>query len=403
MFGPFRRHLGRKPPLRSNRIGDVHSLDRNYNLTIEQHRYCMGLVERIQMLYDGAGAYASRNGLDPLLVFAGNEWADMIPSAGLRFRNTYNDVNFLRLSAPFAGYHLLILDRLDEPKFSREGMADFVAETSRAGIPDNIAQLVGGRIDPAQRLVPIVDEYINHIRNVPRRFIVRTPRLFGEIGIEVDGVLVNSDVILCQSRINALLCSGVLDKLDADIARRGRTRVVEVGPGYGALAYALRGIYGERLEYVAIDLPSSLYFSSIYLGILAGGEDCAVLLPGEVIPDRFNCLFVANYMADEVGPALGPIDLAINTMSFPEMSAAQVRHYGELFKALVGNNGVVFDENAAIKPHHVDSKAILSSIFPFRKGVSSSTVTTKEQCQDVWSMRYLGEIFDRGDAMAARR
>jgi hypothetical protein len=279
MFDRIRRFLGQKPLSRPNRIGSIHSLDDNYNLTVGQHEYCVGLVERIQTLYDGADEYATRKGLDPLLVFAGNEWADLVPVAGFRFRKTYNDINFLRLSAPFAGYHLLILDRLDEPKFSRDGMNDFVAQIWRAGTPDDIAKVVRNRIDPAERLMPIVDEYIDHIHNVPRRYISRTPRLFGEMAIEIDGVLVNSDVILCQSRINALLCAGVLDKLDADLARRRRVRVVEIGPGYGALTYALRGIFGERLEYVAIDLPSSLYYSAIYLGILAGGSACDVLLP----------------------------------------------------------------------------------------------------------------------------
>ena len=397
MLGKFKLAWAYRAIKRKCLVRHVHSLENNYNLTKQEYAYCVALINRIQDLYDNVGAYADRNGVDRTLIFPGNEWAEIVPRSGLRFRTRYEDVNYLRLSAPFAGYHLLILDRLDVRSFPEPWTDEFVAKIAQEGIPKNIVQLVRDRIDPAERLMPIVDEYLQHIRHVPRRYVVHTPRIFGEIGIEVNGVLVNPDVILCQSRINGMLSSGVLDKLDADIACRGHARVLEIGPGYGSLAYALKNIFGERLEYIAVDLPSSLYFAAIYLSTLAGGEGCYIPMPSEEIPEHFNFLFVANYMLDELSSSLGPIDLALNTMSFPEMTVAQVRYYGELFKKLLRNDGIVFEENAAIKPHHADIKAIFSDIFPFRKRVSSDVVTTKNWCQDVWSSRYLGQIFDCSD------
>ena len=90
----------------------VHSLRDNYNLTPQQHARCIALVGGIQRLYDNARAYADRHGLDHSVALPGNEWASIVPVEGLNFRTAYNDINYLRLSAPYLGFHLPILDRL---------------------------------------------------------------------------------------------------------------------------------------------------------------------------------------------------------------------------------------------------------------------------------------------------
>jgi hypothetical protein len=126
-----------------------------------------------------------------------------------------------------------------------------------------------------------------------------------------------------------------------------------------------------------------------------------VLGRDEIPPDDFQFLFIANHLLDKALPSLGPIDVAINTMSFPEMSAPQIRYYGEIVKQLIGNDGVLFEENAAVHPGHVDNKPIFEEIFPYRLHVTSDVVKTKNWCQDVWAARYLGNIFDRSDVPAA--
>lgn len=387
----------------------VHSLSDNYHLTPEQHAYCTTLIDRVEHVYEGAPAYIDREGLDATLFFPGNEWADIIPVKGLTFRRTYHDVNYVRLMSPFAGFYLFFLDRLDRRLYSEPWNDEFLSDVRQHGLRADHIDLLISKVNPGERLAACVDvvggisscadEYRRHIQNVPKQYIVKTPRMFGEIGIEINGLLVNPDVVLCQSRINGMLSAGVLDKLNLDIARRGRARVLEIGAGYGPLGQALKTIYGDQLEYIVVDLPSILYYPSIYLSTLVNGEGCHVLLPGDKVPEQFNFLFVANYLLDEFGDALGPIDLALNAMSFPEMSPQQVRYYGELLKRLLRVDGVVFDENAALKPHHTDSKAILAEIFPYRKSVSSDVVMTKNWCQDVWSSSYIGALFDPRDTM----
>lgn len=402
---PFARRVRRRLQLKSSQAStasstvrySVHDLTMNHAITSEEYAYCLSLVESLQRLYDDTSDYIVRHKLDRTIVLPGNEWTEISPTTGLTFRTAYNDINFLRLNAPFAGYHLAVLDRLDPGgKFDRKEAEAFVARLSRDGIPDDIAKLQR-RFDPKTRLKHVIPEYLDHIRNVPARHRVATPRMFGEIGLDVGGILVNPDTILCQSRVNGLYCSGVLEKLEADIKRNGRARVLEIGAGWGGLAYALQEIFGDRLEYIVVDLASSLYYAMIYLSILGGREQTYLLQPEARPPEHFKYLFVANYLLDSVMPDLGPIDLAINCMSFPEMSAPQIRYYGTALKRLIGNDGVVFEENGIVHPHHVDCKSIFKEIFPYHRQVKSNVVTTKNWCQDVWASRYLGPIFNRSD------
>lgn len=377
----------------------MHDLTKNHALTRDEHVYCVSLVNALQTLYDDAPDYVKRNGLDPDIFLPRNEWAGIVPAAGLKFKTGYNDINYLRLHAPFAGFHLAVLDRLDSGgKFPKAAAEAFVTRLWTEGIPDDVAEQQSRRFDTLARLQHVVPEYLDHIRNVPLRYIVQTPRIFGEIGLDINGVLVHTDVMLCQSRINGMYCSGVLNKIERDIAARGYARILEIGAGYGALAYALKRIFDDRLEYIVVDLPSSLWYSAIYLSTLAGGEESHLLNANDTPPGHFKNLFIANHLLDGALPHIGPVDVAINTMSFPEMSAPQVRYYGKVIKELIGKHGVLFEENGVVHPHHVDNKAIFSEIFPYHVRINSQTVTTKNWCQDVWANRYLGTIFDQSDA-----
>lgn len=392
---PFARSRERRAEWR------VHFLQDNFNLTPAQHTYSVGLIARVQALYDQAPAYASSKGLDPAVVLPGNEWATYVPAEGLKFKSNYSEINYLRLNAPFTGFHLPILDRMERRRYPNDGGEQFVMQLSKEGIPDDIADILPRRMNMLERLLPHVAEYQAIVRQVPAEYVVRTPRIMGEIGLEIGGVISNPDVILCQSRINGLLSSGVIDKLQADIRERGRARVLEVGAGYGALAAALKGIFKDKLEYILVDLPSSLYHSTLYLTALAHGEGCHLLEPGSDVPEGFNYLFVSNYLLEEFAATLGPLDLAINTMSFPEMSAEQVRFYADYFRRLLRPDGVVFDENGVYLAHHTDSDAILGSVFPYRKRVSSVLGISRD-CQNVWSKRYIREVFDCKDVMLGK-
>ena len=84
------------------------------------------------------------------------------------------------------------------------------------------------------------------------------------------------------------------------------------------------------------------------------------------------------------------------------LSAAQVRDYARYFKRLLRHDGVAYDANNVVHSFHTDSKAIFAEEFPYRLPVTSTLVASRNEQQDVWATRYIGEIFDRRDAMFLR-
>jgi hypothetical protein len=68
------------------------------------------------------------------------------------------------------------------------------------------------------------------------------------------------------------------------------------------------------------------------------------------------------------------------------MSPAQVRYYADYFRRVLRPDGIVFEENGVIKPHHTDCIAILASVFPFRKDVESQLGIYRGG-QRVWGLR----------------
>jgi hypothetical protein len=364
----------------------VHTLRDNRDLTEEQYRRLCAVVERVQHLYDEAPDYVARRGLDPAVAFSANEWGRLFPKDGVKFRSSYADLNYIRLAYSYSGYHLLLLDRFDVRKYPDDGNEDLLRMVQSQGVPPDIADILPRRIDMAERLACMADQQKKFVRNVPAHYVVAVPNMMGEIGLKVRGIMVNPDTLMSQSRVNAMLSSGIIDKLWRDIRERGRARILEVGAGHGALVHALKMIFGDALEVVIIDLPSSIYHSAVYLNAVTDGVGWHLASPSAEAPDHFGFLIVANHLVDELADRLGPIDMAINTMSFQEMSPEQVRAYAHLFDRLLRPDGVVFDENENSDPlgYHIDSCQILAEVFPHWKRVESGDLEIERKCR-VWS------------------
>jgi hypothetical protein len=76
-------------------------------------------------------------------------------------------VNFLRLNAPFIGYHLLILDRRDRAQFATEEDLAFLHGIAENGIPADIVASLTARLDMRRRLTPVVGEYEIYAKGLP--------------------------------------------------------------------------------------------------------------------------------------------------------------------------------------------------------------------------------------------
>jgi SAM-dependent methyltransferase len=165
-------------------------------------------------------------------------------------------------------------------------------------------------------------------RELPDYLRIGPPAKLGEVGWLVDDVIVNQDTAAYWERLEVLYRAGMLDRRASSSLKSG-SRILEIGAGYGALAYYIqRAVPGVR--YTVLDIPESLVYSAIYLSVLN--------------PDAATN-FLPNYEFPNLVQDNEHFDLVINTLSMTEMSEQQVRTYCEGIKTLIGASGVFFEQN----------------------------------------------------------
>ena len=199
----------------------------------------------------------------------------------------------------------------------------------------------------------------------------------------------------------ALYCSGVLDLLQERIKARGFCRILEIGAGYGNLAYALTRILGPT-DYTIIDLPESLVYSTCYLNVVLPGQAHHVVVPaGQKAEAGPGLTYLANHLLDEFLPSLGQMDLAINVLSLSEMSPEQVDYYARVLGGLLGEEGVFLEQNYFKPGFHTDAKSILSQYFPYHRRLEETVAPHTGRGEvGIWANRYIGEVFNSSDILA---
>jgi putative sugar O-methyltransferase len=210
--------------------------------------------------------------------------------------------------------------------------------------------------------VPAFREYVKELEP---QDIFSPPLIMGEVGYNVGGYCVNRDVITYQERINLMREFGVLDHLRSKRA----PLILEIGGGYGALAYFLKRRY-PRARYVIVDLPRSLLFSGCYLAAALPGAGLKVFKPGDEGIGPESVTLVANFLLDQL--SLPAVDVAINTLSFAEMPAETVASYGRWLERHLASDGLLFEQNFDNRhlgaAHFSNPAEILSGIFRLRLG-----------------------------------
>jgi putative sugar O-methyltransferase len=152
-------------------------------------------------------------------------------------------------------------------------------------------------------------------------------------------------------------------------------RIVEIGGGFGGLAYHLFKLFDGGLRYAIIDLPESLAFSSIYCTTLFPQADNR-LIEGAgafALDDTPGFTFIPNTIYKGLQTGDRPVDLVINTLSLSEMSDAQIHDYCAGVQRMIGDRGIFFEQNhqadhqgpGQLFPQHFKNlRACTSSILP---------------------------------------
>jgi hypothetical protein len=157
-------------------------------------------------------------------------------------------------------------------------------------------------------------------------FVPESP-LLGGFGYKIGDGLVNVDTLKFYEALIALNRGGLLSQF----RRPGNPRkiVLEIGAGWGGFAYQFKTLCPD-VCYVIVDLPQTLLFSAVYLKTLF--PQATILVYGDR-PDAdlmANCrvadfVFLPNFFLDRLD--LPALDLAINMVSFQEMTTDQVTGY----------------------------------------------------------------------------
>jgi putative sugar O-methyltransferase len=252
-------------------------------------------------------------------------------------------------------------------------------------LPDNWDQVLSFLAGPPDQAV---FDYVAVAGALPIELRAAPPRKFGEIGWLIDGAIVNDDAYAYLERLCLMHENGLLDHLRARQEANGVLRIVEIGGGFGGLAYYLMKLFGERVRYGIIDIPESLAFSSIYCGTLYPDLDNRFEQEGPAsLPGTPGFSFVPNTITRDM-----TADLVINTLSLSEMSDAQIHDYCKAASAMIGDSGIFFEQNhqtdhqgpGDIPPLYLKSlkkceSQILGASFPERRGDANFWVNADYQ------------------------
>ena len=151
--------------------------------------------------------------------------------------------------------------------------------------------------------------------------------ILGGFGYEIEGQLYNVDTLKYFEVLAGLDRARVLDRR----FRGGDSRrmVWEVGGGWGGLAYQFKTLFPD-VTYVITDFPELFLFSAVYL--LTAFPGASVRIAGETPADEClrdwqeaDFIFLPQSRPDVIEEARP--DLLLNTISFQEMTTAQVDTY----------------------------------------------------------------------------
>lgn len=301
-------------------------------LTEEQFKRALAAWAQGRQSFQERAAYLKAKDLDPALYMPDLGWNDVVTNP---FRE------FLLAEPSRARVEQL---RMHTQSFTGHSLYLF-------GSPRDVPpppQVVPAKEWDAQHVERLHDGSVRFFealrRELPAKYVVKVPRMMGEVGWDVDGHVVNWDVAAYQESVAVLERAGVLAWLEKRIAAGETISVLEIGSGYGGFAYFFTEIL-PGTGYWLCDLPESLPVAAMYLSATRGAAwkgihpDCAGGCAGP------GLIGLANHRFEEFAAQGRKVDLAINMLSLSEMPERQIDYYGRKVSALLGKDGVFFEQN----------------------------------------------------------
>ena len=192
----------------------------------------------------------------------------------------------------------------------------------------------------------VVKKYLEHVKDIPKKYWCsesRSSEIVSQIGIKYGDYLINRDIVKEQGCISNLYQLGIIDLLE-----KKDSVVVEIGSGYGQLAYQLATKIESNICYICIDYPETLFWSTVFLTV-NNIEDSVYVYDGDIhveineLIGKYKYIMIPNYMINQL-KKINQIDLVINQNSFQEMSDEQVDYYMSVLNE--SNMDILYSYNA---------------------------------------------------------
>jgi hypothetical protein len=199
----------------------------------------------------------------------------------------------------------LIVEKLRHHTYHVTGLRVYDYRTGKSGPRQSLARKLSALLDIGDR-----------------HLLVPEARSLGGFGFEIEGELYNLDTLKFFEALLALRRAEVLPRLGGT----ERPGVVEIGGGWGGFAYQVKKLF-PNVRYTIVDFPELFLFSAVYLMALFPDARVA-FAPG---PDDAKAVEDADFVfvphTRYRSAPLGTVDLAINMVSFQEMTSEQVAAY----------------------------------------------------------------------------
>lgn len=353
-------------------------------VTTAEWRHAGTIIDWIQRVIAGRRHYLESRNLDFELHYPQAIW-QLDNGSGLYdgFRalcsKNRHVLNYFRMwTQQFTGYRLIDMGFAEGKRFPKI---------------DDVNPSLDDRYDAIAESPDVFTERYRQVTSsLPVDLHISPPARLGEVGWNIDGKIVSYDTYVYLERLALMYEYGVIDHLKA-VAKSGQTpRVIEIGGGFGALAYYLRQIVPET-RFVIVDLPESLVFAGVYLSLMkpeTGHVFMDDATPGDrLVPNSSGVTFVPNFMFDRIVEAGSEFDLAVNTLSMSEMSRDQVTYYCSGIKTMLKPDGAFFEQNQDNSAlGKLDARNVIVEQFPHQVSLDSAIIPGLTQGRaHLWSKR----------------
>lgn len=315
--------------------------------------------------------FVSANGVDPEFGLPAANWSYEAPNEFVnlfvRVSKSENDVieNLRAFTQVFSGYNLYQV-------CDGKGLS-----VSSLELTDQTLEQI--KLNLRERGVDFVPRNLLMIEGLPTRYVFKPPSMLGECGYSVGGTIVNRDTNGYQERINLIFESGIGNYLDGLLSQRDEIRILEIGGGYGALAYWFKQAF-PKTSYSIVDLPECILFSRLYLTLTMPDIPTSFGLD----PAKHGIRFIPNFISEQLEDSF---DLVINTLSMSEMSAYQVERYVDLIKNVwIKDEGLFFEQNQDNRSMGLPfTQGLFASKFSERLDLNPRGVAHRNGYANIWS------------------